>query len=134
MRTIATCLVLGWISLVGLAAGAAPPAPTLVSANAAGNGSGNLASSTSRRIDTPQRLISRCGRFVAFTSTATDLDGDALTVRWSVDGGTPDQTETVGPEGPPTNETVTFTRFYKLGEHTVRMTGTAIRSRPRNRK
>jgi hypothetical protein len=46
-----------------------------VSANAAGTGSGNLASTTSHRIDTPQRLISRDGRYVVFASLATDLGG-----------------------------------------------------------
>lgn len=50
-------------------------APVLVSVNAAGTGSGNGQSSTSHRIDGPQRLLSRDGRFVVFFSAATDLVG-----------------------------------------------------------
>ncbi len=58
-----------------LAAGPAQAAPELVSANAAGTGSGLGASTTSHRIDSPQRLLSRDGSFVVFVNFATDLVG-----------------------------------------------------------
>ena len=58
------------------------------------------------------------GRLVALNAQVTDLDGDALTVVWTVDGA-PVQTNSVPPGGAPTSATLTLIAFLTLGQHQV---------------
>lgn len=61
------------------------------------------------------------GAEVTLTSTVADPDGDALTVTWTVDGNVV-QVDNVPAGGPPSGATVTLTRVYSLGAHTLDLT------------
>ena len=58
------------------------------------------------------------GKLVSLLAQASDLDGDALTVTWTVDGA-PVQTNNVPAGAPPTSATVSLTAFLTLGAHQV---------------
>jgi hypothetical protein len=71
---------------------------------------------------TTAECTSPAGATVTLTAHVEDPNGDALTVTWNVDGGPPEEVDTVLAEGPPTSEDVTFTHTYSLGTHTVTVT------------
>src|SRR5262249_41387054 len=58
------------------------------------------------------------GKLVSLMAQASDLDGDALTVTWTVDGA-PVQTNNVPAGAPPTSSTVSLAVFLALGSHQV---------------
>ncbi len=58
---------------------------------------------------------------LTLTASVQDRDGDAITVVWSVDGN-PVQTDSVPTGSPTTSATVSLTRTFALGTHTVTVT------------
>lgn len=65
--------------------------------------------------------ISSAGTTITLPAQVTDPDGDALTLTWSVDGN-PVQTDSVPAGSPTTTATVSLTRNFALGTHTVIVT------------
>jgi hypothetical protein len=61
---------------------------------------------------------SKAGAEVVLAATVRDLDGNPLTLTWSVDGGA-EQTDAIPAGGPPTTATRTFTHTYGVGTHVV---------------
>ncbi len=61
------------------------------------------------------------GRLVAITAQINDIDGDALSVLWTVDGA-PIQTNNVPAGGPPTSADTSLLAFLTLGQHQVVVT------------
>jgi len=70
----------------------------------------------------PQPVVSECASsntgLVVLTATAQDIDGDALTLVWWVNG-QPALTNDVAASGPTNTATLSFTNVYALGTNLV---------------